>query len=412
MHQLNSVLPDIYIYNPSCDFAIANGNANWQPNKTLQKMENDMATLPVFFSQKQDVVLVDKYPDETFVESFRQLDFELPGFVMKNEILKSFRFANESINSLIPWGWSPAAHKMLAPLKPFCSSHFQKSPVFQWLPEHRNISSRKFASEILHDISHYLPAKWIPDKTRFPKICFSKPDVEMAISSWGKIMLKAPWSSSGRGLQPITKLPVHEKVWEKVNAIIADQGFVMAEPLLNKIHDMAFLFKSENRKCSFIGTSHFFTNSKGQYEGNWLNGLPCTFDKSVAGFIAEVTTPLVEAISLCIEKSSLADNYEGVFGVDMLIYHEEGGNLKIVPCLEINMRHTMGMVALQIEKLLAPGIKGKFQTFYRSGELFTNFIMQMEEKHPLKTRNGKLVSGFLSLTPSCTKEEFGAYLIL
>jgi hypothetical protein len=300
---------------------------------------------------------------------------------------------------------------LLNPLKIYCSPEFNKSPVFQWLPEHRAISSRKFATSVLGQLSEILPKKWIPYNHQIPKICFSKRDVEQAIETWGKTMLKAPWSSSGRGLQPITKLPVHEKVWEKINAIINDQGFVMAEPLLNKIHDMAFLFELKKGVCALVGISHFFTNSKGQYEGNWLNGLPESFDKTVSSFISKVSEPLIESLVRCIEKSSMAIHYEGVFGVDTLIYSDDG-KLKINPCLEINARYTMGMVAIQLEKLIAPGEKGIFKTYYQPGQLFANFTMQMEQKHPLKIQHGKISSGFLALTPANNAEAFGAYLVI
>lgn len=404
--------PDVYLFNPTCDFAIANGNANWQPNKTLQKMESDLATLPMFFSQKHDVVLVDKHPDENFIQSFEPLDFELPGFVLKNEIQKNNALLISGINSLIPWGWSPAAHKLLEPLKPLCSPQTLQSPVSQWLPEHREISSRKFAASVLQELALRLPNEWIQQDTQFPKICFSKHDVELAISNWGKIILKAPWSSSGRGLQPVTKLPVHEKVWEKINAIINDQGFVMAEPLFKKVHDMAFLFELKNRKCAFTGISHFFTNSKGQYEGNWLNGLPEDSDKAVSDFVSKVEQPVIQAIQNCIEKSSMAENYEGTFGVDTLIYTADDGKLKMNPCLEINTRHTMGIVASQLEKLIAPGKKGIFKTFYQPGKLFAGFKNNMEQKHPLKIQNSKISSGFMALTPASNDEAFGAFLII
>jgi len=412
MLQQKTVLPNIYLFNPTCDFAIANGSANWQPNKTLQKMESDLATLPMYFSQKNDVVLVDKLPGEKFIQSFNRLDFEMPEFVLKNEIQKNNLFLISPVNAAIPWGWSPAAHKLFDPLKPLCSLQFRESPVFRWLPEHREISSRKFAASILQDLSEKIPKDWIQFDTQFPKICFSKPDVERAIGTWKEIMLKAPWSSSGRGLQPITKLPVHEKVWEKINAIINDQGFVMAEPLFKKVHDMAFLFELKKGKCLLIGRSHFFTNSKGQYEGNWLNGLPENFNKTVSDFISGVSLPITEAIQNCIEKSSMAENYEGVFGVDTLIYTDDDGTLKINPCLEINTRHTMGMLAIQLEKLIAPGANGIFKTFYQPGRLFAAYKKDMEQKHPLKIENGKITSGFFALTPAGNCETFGAFLII
>ena len=50
-------LPDIYLFNPTCEYAVANGHTSWQPNRLLQKMEEDLGTLPLFFARPQDVIL-------------------------------------------------------------------------------------------------------------------------------------------------------------------------------------------------------------------------------------------------------------------------------------------------------------------------------------------------------------------
>ena len=127
-------------------------------------------------------------------------------------------------------------------------------------------------------------------------------------------MIKAPWSSSGRGLQPITKTPVHPKVWEKVMGIVKEQGFAIAEPLLNKALDLALLFELKRGKVETLGTSYFFTNNKGQYEGNYLNGLPDTIDKLIVDFTDFIVEEIRQPIIAAIENSEMATFYEGVFG--------------------------------------------------------------------------------------------------
>jgi hypothetical protein len=225
-------------------------------------------------------------------------------------------------------------------------------------------------------------------------------------------MIKAPWSSSGRGLQPITKTPVHPKVWEKVMAIARDQGFAIAEPLLNKALDLALLFELKNGKVEYLGTSYFYTNNKGQYEGNYLNGLPDKTDKQTISF-AEYTVEVIrQPIIKAIENSKMATLYEGVFGVDTLIYFDQNNNLKINPCLEINVRHTMGLLALRLEKLIQKNKKGVFSTYFQPGNSFYNFKKEMEEKHPLKIVDYKIESGFFALTEAQKDSLFGAFILV
>lgn len=407
-----SELPDVYLFNPSCDFAIANGSNNWQPNKTLQKMEADLAVLPLFFAKRNDFVLVDELPDNNFLETLLQLGFVIPRFILKKELSENRLFIEEQKNRLLPWGWSPAAHKFLTPLKQSCCSGFQNSPVFQWSSEHRDISSRKFAFEILNKVINSLSVNWTIKETQLPIICITPSDIEKAIADWGNLILKAPWSSSGRGLQPITKTPIHPKVWEKINSVISEQGFIMAEPLLNKVHDMAFLFELKNGCTRFLGVSHFFTNNKGQYGGNWLNGLPENQSPELTDFIQKCIEVLTRPLINAIDNSFMAKHYEGVFGIDTLIYRNIYNELRINPCLEINVRHTMGMISLRLEKWLGADKKGVYKIFYQPGTSFATFKKMMEQKHPIKLSDGKFQSGFLALTPSNESVQFGAYLLV
>ncbi len=401
---------NIFLFNPTCEFAIANGSPNWQPNSLLQKMEADLSVLPLFFAKKNDFVLADKMPSSEFIENLQRTSVEIPNFILKNEATCNRQFIQLPKNQLLPWGWSPAAHQFLFPLKELCSPEFRQSPVFNWKPEHREITSRKFALDILTQVSKSINADFLFPSELYPKICITQNDFENTFKQWGKIMVKAPWSSSGRGLQPITKTPVHQKVWEKVLGIVREQGYAIAEPYLKKVLDLAFLFQLKKGKAGFLGISNFCTNQKGQYEGNYINGLPLTTDKSIAEFANTVEREIREPLAKAIEKSKMAVFYEGVFGVDALVYTDESGKLKINPCLEINVRHTMGLLSLQLEKLVQPGIKGMFRIFYQPGVSFITFKKEMEKKYPLKITGGKIESGFFAINYVAENTLFGAYL--
>jgi hypothetical protein len=245
-----------------------------------------------------------------------------------------------------------------------------------------------------------------------PKICVTRNDFETAIQQWGNVMIKAPWSSSGRGLQPITKTPVHPKVWEKVQGIVKEQGYAIAEPYLHKILDLAFQFEIKKGKAEFLGISNFYTNKKGQYEGNYLNGLPVNTEKLISEFADFVTGEICQPIINAIENSEMSILYEGVFGVDLLIYSDENNRLKINPCLEINVRYTMGLLALRLEKLIYQKEKGIYRTFYQPGTSFHAFKKEMDKKYPLKITGNKVESGFFALTEAAEDSLFGAYLLV
>ena len=408
---MNSSLPDIYLFNPTCEYAIANGNSNWQANRLLQKMEADMAALPLYFAQSKDVILVNDLPSSEFLETISRLKTDMPNFVLKSEINTNV-FREQAKNKLLPWGWSPAVHKFLQPLKVSCSEEFQRSPVFNWQLEYRQLYSREFALSILKQLVEELNQESIIPQTCLPKVCRSQPEIEMCLESWGFIMVKAPWSSSGRGLQPISKTPVHPKVWEKLLGIVKEQGFVLVEPLLNKKMDIAFEFELKKGKVRYLGLSNFTTDKKGQYQGNWLGGMPGSTLPEIAKFVNSEINTILQVLIGILERSKLSELYEGFFGVDLLVYSDENKRLKINPCLEINLRYNMGLLALELERFIVSGKQGVFRTFYQPGKTFHQFKGEIEKQHPLHIRDGKIQSGFLPLTYSNGSTLFGGYMLV
>ncbi|NQU52532.1 MAG: hypothetical protein HQ522_08325 [Bacteroidetes bacterium] len=407
-----NTLPNIYLFNPTCEYAIANGQASWQPNKILQKMESDLASLPLFFGKTEDYILVDKLPSTLFTNSLKEFGFEIPHFINKKEATTNQNFTSLKRNKLLPWGWSPAAHKLLTPLKATCSEEFKNSSMINWLPEYRELYSKKFASGILETLLQKYPCEHFIPENQLTEICITQKEIEILLGKWGKLMIKAPWSSSGRGLQPITKTPVHPKVWERILAMIKDQGYVIVEPYLNKALDLAFQFELKKGKVTFLGFSNFSTDYKGQYNGNSLNGLPDILDNKVVEFAQFIPEKIIPPLIRILESTMLAKSYEGFFGVDTLIYRDVNNKLKINPCLEINVRQNMGLLALEFEKIIHSERKGIYRTYFKPGNTFYQFKKEMKKKNPLKTVNGKIESGFFALTEANEDSLFGAYLLV
>ncbi|MDE5915106.1 MAG: hypothetical protein K2G71_00870, partial [Duncaniella sp.] len=49
-----------------------------------------------------------------------------------------------------------------------------------------------------------------------------------------------------------------------------------------------------------------------------------------------------------------ATAYKGWMGVDMMVYND-GGRRRVMPCVELNLRMTMGVVALKVSERLGVG---------------------------------------------------------
>ena len=54
-----------------------------------------------------------------------------------------------------------------------------------------------------------------------------------------------------------------------------------------------------------------------------------------------------------IVEPALKENYNGPFGVDMMIAAKDG-QFELVSCIELNLRRTMGHVALELARITKP----------------------------------------------------------
>ena len=207
--------------------------------------------------------------------------------------------------------------------------------------------------------------------------------VKELILQHGKAVVKAPWSSSGRGVKYVSAedfrtsgdYPTFER-W--VANMIYHQGGVTVEPLYNKVRDFAMEFEMKDGKVLYRGLSLFDT-IKNAYSGNVL----CSEDDKV-----EMMKPLISEAQLAgirqriieVMEPALKDIYSGPFGVDMTICtkgekdefcdavlnqegeEEERTGLGVVPCIEINLRRTMGHVAIDLYEHLVANSSDEMKT--------------------------------------------------
>lgn len=402
--------PDIYLFNPSCDFAVGNGSPSWQPGKLIRTMEHDLGNLPQFLGKSGDIVLTSGMPSPRLCDWLANAGFPVPQFLHFNTYSRIIPAVEESAGWLRPWGWSPAAHQHLKAFKPFCSGKFLESPMAQWNPLHRDLFSRNTAAAALRLILEESGYPLFLDKKAQPRICTTLSGIETLADHWGKLMIKMPWSSSGRGLQPITRFPLHPSIARRISGMLKSQGYILAEPLHRKAADLAFLYDISGDRISFTGYSRFFTDDKGQYKGNYLNGWPGSFPDEVKSFAAMAESLLPEIHIRILKKLNVSELYSGPLGIDVLIYRDNNNHLRINPCQEINWRYTMGNIALHLEKSLHRLSSGIFGIYYDPQVSFKEMTGRLLSTHPPLLKEGRIYSGYVPLTEFSAENLFGAYI--
>lgn len=361
----------LHIFNPEHDIALASGLSNFTAPHAGRQLRHDLGFLPALWASEGDVVLVD---DQEWAQRKwqrvvsrirRQLQLELPQAASislrasagKNlgQIFQNLGPTEKNLGpagwAIEPWGWNAALHAWLQRL----GASKESLPTEEALQTIRELSHRRTAAALL-------PLLRVEGTVGEAFECRTAEEVEALLARYQKVIMKAPWSSSGRGLRFLStdRTPLSQQAGWLRNMLQA-QGSVMVEPLYNKVKDFGMEFMSDGRgRVSYLGLSLFHTEN-GAYTGNIL----ATEQAKLEMLTRYIPEALLREVQECIcrELGRVFDGkYQGPFGVDMMVVGKEapllpsppdgsGAEAKtflLHPCVEINLRRTMGHVALAL----------------------------------------------------------------
>ena len=380
----------IYIFNPENDLALANGNENFEPPLSARMLRNDLSLLPLWYADENAVVLT--YSDIS--EKWLKKEREALGINVSWISINSFVEIEKPDDLLIPWGWSPAIQKLQ--YKTGCSGWIQNETNFL---QYKKLSHRSFTIEVLNMLQQ---ESLLTKGFRIPQELFSLTEVQDYNRKYFPVLLKAPWSGSGRGLFWNNK-PQDEKMKQWACPVLQKQGSVIGESIYRKEKDFAMqFFRDDDKKVSFTGYSLFMTDKYGAYKGNILES-DDSIEKKLSQYVPVEQLKQIREVLSCFFSSKIAPFYKGYFGVDMMIcsFYENSDTYFLHPCVEINLRMNMGMTCrLFYDRYVSPDSCGIFQIDHcaGSGLLYEDHLKKTVEQ-PLKIENGKICSGYLSLTP-------------
>lgn len=353
----------LQIFNPEHDIALASGLSNFTAPHAGRQLRHDLGFLPAIWSGDDDVIVVDDadYAANCWKQVVHRIVscVETDGFDCRNKqflawkqltSLKSLA-TNQSGVRIEPWGWNSALRALLL------RSGVQESllPSLQTLDVIRDLSHRRVASALL-------PQLRFEGTVGESVECLTAEETMDAIRRFGKVVLKAPWSSSGRGLRfcDASRLNGEGKLMNEsgwLRNLLAGQGSVMVEPYYNKVKDFGMEFESDGEGgVHYLGLSLFHTQN-GAYTGNVL-ATEVTKETMLSRYVSisllqEVRETICRQLGM-----AFCGKYRGPFGVDMMICAPSGLNDKgekindksflLHPCVEINLRRTMGHVALAL----------------------------------------------------------------
>ena len=320
----------IFVFNPDTDYALASNSRYYTPTKGVIEMRRHLALLHNDFASEGDaILLLDEFSD-------RQLK-ELPGYaeVIRKGItiitLDRLHLYSSVASKIIPWGWNLNLQQTLL------SAGVKEDllPDEKEINRLRELSHRRTCLPFRNRLQEILP----DIRIRSAKELFTLDEVNDFISRHNEIYIKFPWSSSGRGVM-CSRGMRRELLLEWAAGSLRRQQSVMVEEAYDRAADFASEWYCENGKASFAGLSFFHTANDGRYMLNEEESQEMIFEK-IKKYAPRFNTDIINAQKIVLEEF-IAPEYNGPAGIDMLA----DKNGEINPCVEINLRYTMGHVAL------------------------------------------------------------------
>ena len=319
----------LLVFNPEHDLALAANLSNFTAPHAGRQLRADLGYIPAIWAAADDYVLVENVEDAE--RRFLRLTRRPFGrFIAKEHICK------HKFTAVDVWGWDLAIRAYL--LRWGVDPDIM--PTVTQIDAIRQLSHRRYAMQllVLFQKPGTVGSAFETDRVEF---------ITDRLRSGEHLVVKAPWSSSGRGIRFMEgEMNIYDSGW--LRHVIAKQGSVMVEPYYNKVKDFGMEFVSDGYgSVSYVGLSLFQT-SNGAYTGNIL----ATEEEKINMISRYIPTNLINAIQqeVCNRMGTLLkDRYTGAFGVDMMVVRREDSNgFLLHPCVEINLRRTMGHVAISL----------------------------------------------------------------
>ncbi|KGN90045.1 hypothetical protein HQ45_04300 [Porphyromonas crevioricanis] len=381
----------LFLFNPGNEASYMFPKASaYTPPSIVRRMEQDLSSVFAALGTERDAVFCPSSKGDLLLCAGQ------PAIAYaKERDLPRHRISNEAM-LLCPWG--PQA---------FGFANYQKrieklgQKLLPLAPEHphvRNLIDRTTAARLMRELSQNLdyPAELVAIPFHSSSEITNLPP-----SFSGHALAKQPYSSSGRGIIPLS-IPLSTANRQAIDNALLRSGHLMLERRLDRVADLASEWVIEKEGQVYLcGYSAFRTTERGSYIGNWLypqEEIRQRLSELVGGKLLRETERRTKEF---IERE-LAPFYHGLVGIDQLIYRNND-RLAYYPAVEINLRMTMGHLAIKLaERLLSPGSRGVFRLGIASGE---------DLPTPSFDSDGLLRTGAIKLSSRAADARFEAIIV-
>ncbi len=348
--------PVVHWFNPNAESFARGGR--FAPNRYERAMEEDLEMVMLALCRRDDILLMRRPPSLGHLAHLKRAGLDLPEIVAAAQpgVLDG-----RKLGGLRPWAWSPDASEQLRPLAGGVS---EKVP-WRWRDP--------------------VPAEWLSKaiglrlEERVAGVAAGArcDDVGSALAALGAgpVLFKAPFACAGRGHLKAER--DSEDLRRQLGGVIAEHGFVVAEPWLERVLDFSAQYELGAGGATWVGWAVVENDDAGRFRG--VSVAPVwgrLLGREVAEFLfREADVEGCYRGRIAEELPRLLDGYCGPVGVDAMVYRRADCQLALRHVVEVNVRATMGRVALELQRKLAPDTGGRLRVMKKGEETGDGLVL-------------------------------------
>jgi uncharacterized ferritin-like protein (DUF455 family) len=376
--------PVVHWFNPNAELQVAAGRrgVKFFPKKMSASMEEDCEMVMLAWCRQDDITLMRKPPSNEHLAYLKRAGFRLP------EIVAMGALNERKLGGMRPWAWSPDAAELLrgnaGQVSPSVAWQWREAIPAEWL-------SKEIGVRLLERLG-------VVERGDICRTVEAAMTVIISMLESGRVLVKGAFGCAGRDHLRVDA-GEETQAGEWVTRVLADHGCVVVERWRERVADFSVLYEMDDDKVDLVGMTVMENDERGRFLGSrvapkWGSLL----DPEVAAFLyreAQVMDWYQEKIPTVL--SEILPGYVGPLGVDAMVFREVDGTLGWSPVVELNVRMTMGRVALELMGKSRPGSAGCLRIL-RKGRVSGEELLELQQ--------GSLLGGKVLLSDPQQAREF------